>query len=281
MPLTIRENGFPTELHDRTLFELESDELAVSIAVEVIGTALQVAWFGRLLLRYHENGLEKSVPPALRICNRPRLEALNFLRQKNAPRTALSSSALFGISQFYLGLEEALEDRSSRDLAERPHGVGRLDGAAPKHWRSVARTGVRLLDELKHCIGHLLPGSIGNMLNAVATELVLIRDADGPSIRTTAPLVDTYGNRRRAKRVSCNIKALLSVAGESRNVVIVDISTGGLGMIDVAHLRQGARATVWLRTRRELAGTISWVSGGRGGMVFDKPLPVQDDLLAG
>lgn len=281
MTITMRTTVHPLQSQKLDLLELQQDELALTIAVDAISTAMRAAWFGRLVISRRGSWTEQSLPSAGEVLTVPSTELLQCARRRGAFDRYLSSSAVFGILKFYTELSEAGCECGSR--SPRSASVGRDlktgNSVSPEQWRRVAAVGGQMLDELKHCLGHLLPKPIGDILTSVNAELALVRDTDDLCASAASVRVGRESNRRRMKRHTLNCPALLRCAGQSRNVVAVDISTGGLGLTDIGNLEPGSHVTVWLKNRREFSGTISWIRNERAGMIFDTPLPSNDGLF--
>jgi hypothetical protein len=281
MTMTMRTAVHPLQSYDLGLLELQPDELAQTIAVEAISTAMRAAWFGRLVMCWYRSGTEQYLPPAGEIFTVPSTELLQCARRRGACDAYLSSSAVFGILKFYSELSDLECDCVSPSPRSAP--VARVlktkNNVSLEQWQRVAAVGVQMLDELRHCIGHLLPKPIGDILTAVNAELVLARDPDDLSSSAASIRAGRENNQRRMKRYTLNSPALLRCAGESRNIVVVDISIGGLGLKNIGNLKRGSYVTVWLKNRREFSGTISWIRDQRAGMIFDTPLPSNDSLF--
>ena len=92
--------------------------------------------------------------------------------------------------------------------------------------------------------------------------------------------IPDWADQRGSERVTFRIPARLKFGDRMRAVLIRDISAVGLGMDCRAGLPRGVRVTVEIGTSRRLEGTIAWSSGGRAGVVLNRPLHGSDPRMA-
>lgn len=78
-------------------------------------------------------------------------------------------------------------------------------------------------------------------------------------------------SRRGSSRLKLSLDA--SLAGSGEDVVIHDLSPGGILVESSANLRKGARLEVDLPEVGATLATVVWNSGDYYGCQFDKPIP--------
>lgn len=127
-------------------------------------------------------------------------------------------------------------------------------------WESAVDAGLRLLDELRHDVPGLAK-STALALSAASAALVSARNLPGGDVTSLT-------NRRRSKRTTVNAAATLVVGMKSYRIVVVDMSSGGLGLANVVGVQRGDRVICRL-DQREYSGSIAWLSGTNAGLVLD------------
>ncbi len=145
-------------------------------------------------------------------------------------------------------------------------------------WQRAASAAVRLHDRLTS----ILPPA----RNATGRTELWVVDALKSAASGDTPCIDHQGEiclpgwveRRKEKRIPIECAATLRGQGRERDVVIIDVSMRGLGLMGDA--LAGQAATIVLANGRLLSGKVEWSVRGRFGMFLDQPLLPCDALLS-
>ena len=147
-------------------------------------------------------------------------------------------------------------------------------------WQRACAAAVRLHERLTD----ILPAERGD---TIAKTQVWVLEALKAAAAGDTPCIDHTGGiclpgwieRRRDPRIAIECAAILIGQGRERDVVIVDVSMRGLGLVGEAIAGQPAGIT--LAGGRALKGRVEWAIRGRFGMALDQPLLPGDSLLNG
>lgn len=71
------------------------------------------------------------------------------------------------------------------------------------------------------------------------------------------------------------------VNGGEHNLLVADVSQGGMRIVTAQPIKIGAIVIVRMRTGRRFVSVVAWHNGQSVGVQFNRELPPDDPLLAG
>ncbi len=116
-------------------------------------------------------------------------------------------------------------------------------------------------------------------LRTLAGDLDAATRGDSPYFQNRKFDVPGAADQMRGLRIQLNSEATLTYHGMARQVLIRDISQGGLGVEGVTMMQPGTPVRLLLPTGRELIGEICWQEDTRAGISLSERLPLSDPLM--
>ena len=117
-------------------------------------------------------------------------------------------------------------------------------------------------------------------VNKIVDLLGRVRDGASPCLNNGTPGVPSWAQRRQFRRIALNMEARLVVNGREHNLLVADVSQGGMRIVTAQPIKIGAIVIVRLRTGRRFVSVVAWHSGQSVGVQFNRELPPDDPLLA-
>lgn len=140
-------------------------------------------------------------------------------------------------------------------------------------WRRVCGSAYRLLEAIDVALStfHIVaPADEGDSL------MSLLRSAQNGStdlLRSDGYVkLPDWAEARRSPRVKVNCEAIMMIGSERHAIRLIDISTGGAGVLVSMPVAAGERVVIIVDQSIVLPGSVVWSVEGRAGIVFETPL---------
>ena len=147
-------------------------------------------------------------------------------------------------------------------------------------WRCAAGAGIEMMQTLDYST-RFASGEINDdNVNKLVNLLSGVRDGASPCIDNGTPSVPSWAQRRQFRRIVLNMEAMLAVNGREHNVLVADVSQGGMRLVTTQPLKIGTIVIARLRTGRRFVSVVAWHNGQSVGVQFNRELPPDDPLLA-
>ena len=115
---------------------------------------------------------------------------------------------------------------------------------------------------------------------ALVRMLSAARDGGFPCLEDGRTVVPRWAQQRQHRRFLVNESATAFIRGQGRQILVTDVSQGGLGLDGIANLANGQILAIQLLSGRRLVGRAAWNRGTRVGIKFLKDLPEGDPLIS-
>ena len=149
-------------------------------------------------------------------------------------------------------------------------------------WKNVADIGITALQALKGQIAGRLPSLYLEACSKLIQILQDARSGNTPCIDSAGePLLPQLPQRRSSMRRSILENCNITIAGNTYNCMVNDISPGGVGLTRVPQVTAGKPVSIEMSTGRVFEGRIAWCRNSAAGVQFNEPLPPDDPLLSG
>ena len=148
-------------------------------------------------------------------------------------------------------------------------------------WRCAAGAGVEMIQSLDDRT-RTASGEINEEnVNKLVELLGRVRDGASPCLNHGTPGVPSWAQQRQFRRIALNMEARLVVNGGEHNLLVADVSQGGMRIVTAQPIKIGAIVIVRMRTGRRFVSVVAWHNGQSVGVQFNRELPPDDPLLAG
>ena len=147
-------------------------------------------------------------------------------------------------------------------------------------WRCAAGTGVEMMQSLDASTSFASDEITEENINKLVELLERVRDGASPCLINGTPDVPSWAQRRQFRRIVLNMEARLVVNGHEHNLLVADVSQGGMRIVTAQPIKIGAIVIVRLRTGRRFVSVVAWHNGQSVGVRFNRELPPNDPLLA-
>lgn len=147
-------------------------------------------------------------------------------------------------------------------------------------WRGLAGRALLAIYELERiqfAVHNDLEAGEGENLPAM---LRAVRDGSSPCLLEGRPVMPSWAQRRRHRRVLLNMMATARYGGQTREVLVVDVSQGGLAMDFADDVEVGTVVSLRLSNGRRLAGSVAWSHNRKAGIAFFRELSAKDPLIS-
>lgn len=243
--------------------DLSKHEIIEAIAIDAAASTIALSGMSGLILPRLRQGVPVKVAD-LRCHLAPSMSLLEMARNAKSERT-LTSTTIFRCVDYYSSLKSAITAVGSAPLQGDAERRGTAFSAAASLWQNAMGAGVRMLDEIRHEAGAEVSRATAQALTAASAALSSARAAE---MAAADGEKSAYDNLRQSKRFTLNTPATLQLGSRRYRIVVIDVSSGGMGVAGVVNAHPGDRA-VCILNGRDYAGKIMWVSGNNAGFKFD------------
>ena len=145
-------------------------------------------------------------------------------------------------------------------------------------WQAVASATLLALYEIDRIMDD--DADEQQIRSELADLLIAVRDGNSPALVDGRPIMPTWAQRRRHRRVLVNMNATARYRGQSHAVLLVNVSQGGIGLDFMSGVKIGEFVAVTLPSGRRLLGSVTWSNGSRAGLVLSSELAADDPLIS-
>ena len=114
---------------------------------------------------------------------------------------------------------------------------------------------------------------------AVLKVLAAARDGYGPPSGDLGGSDLTWAERRRETRWPTEIPATATIEGKPFDVIVEDVSVGGMRLSGLAEAQVGQAVAVEVSPNQSYVGSITWAGNLNVGLRFDRQLKPDAQLL--